>query len=133
MLEREEYTALPEVGCVVTLNALRDLCHYRSVIAGWWDPLGSPQAKNETAVKLALIHSEVSEALEGFRKNLKDTHLTDRPMAEVELADVLIRVFDLAGRHGFDLGGAFVEKLEYNRTRADHQAGARAASDGKKF
>ena len=128
-----DYNALLEADAIFTLNALRDLCHHHSVTAGWWDPLGSPEAKYETPLKIALIHSEVSEALEGFRKNINDTHLTDRPMAEVELADALIRIFDLAGRHGFDVGGALVEKLAYNITRKDHQPGARAAGDGKKF
>ncbi len=124
--------AMPE-GAAETLNGFADHCHDRSVKAGWWDPKDSPEAKYETPLKIALIHSEVSEALEGFRKNFPDTHLTHRPMAEVELADVLIRVFDLAGRHGFDIGGAFVEKLAYNTSRSDHQPSARAAGDGKKF
>lgn len=113
-----------------TINLFVRFCHRRSVEAGWWPKL--PEA-NEVPLKLALIHSEVSEALEGFRKNLNDTHLTTRPMIEVELADVLIRTFDLAGRLGLDLGGAFVEKLAYNVIRPDHQPGARMAGDGKKF
>ena len=48
-------------------------------------------------------------------------HLLHRPMAEVELADALIRILDFAGMKGYDLGGAVREKLDYNRTRSDHK------------
>ena len=51
-----------------------------------------------------LIVSEVSECMEGERKNLMDTHLKHRKMAEVELADILIRVFDYAGAFGYGGG-----------------------------
>lgn len=50
-----------------------------------------------------------------------DDHLPHRPMAEVELADALIRILDFAGMKGYDLGGAVREKLDYNRTRNDHK------------
>lgn len=108
-------------------------CHERSVRAGWYnDPkTGEPISRN-VGEMLALIHSEVSEALEGYRKNLNDTHLTDRPMIEVELADVLIRVFDLAGHLKLDLGESYRRKLLYNATRADHKPEIRAAG-GKAF
>lgn len=109
-------------------------CHGRSVRAGWHhDPnTGAPITRN-VAEMLCLIHSEVSEALEGFRKNLNDTHLTDRQMIEVELADVLIRVFDLAGYLELDLGQSYRRKLVYNATREDHRPEARAAANGKAF
>jgi len=54
-------------------------------------------------------------------------------MVEVELADALIRIFDYAGEYNLDLGGAFIEKLEYNRTREDHTHAARLGPNGKKF
>lgn len=63
------------------------------------------------------------------------THLSldNRPMAEVELADALIRICDYAGRFGYDLGGAVSEKLEYNKNRADHKIENRLKDKGKKF
>ena len=54
-------------------------------------------------------------------------------MAEVELADVLIRVFDYAGAFGYDLDGAVSEKLVYNAQRPDHKAEARLRAGGKKW
>jgi hypothetical protein len=82
---------------------------------------------------IALIHSEVSEMLEGVRKELMDTHLVHRPMEEVEAADIFIRLMDYCAYRGLDLGGATIEKLEYNRRRADHTNAARLAAGGKKF
>lgn len=109
------------------INNLVTLCHSRSKAAGWHDK------QREVGTMIALIHSEVSEALEGFRKDLMDDHLPHRPMAEVELADAVIRICDLAGKEGFDLGGAIMEKLEYNLHRLDHKKENRAGENGKKF
>jgi NTP pyrophosphatase (non-canonical NTP hydrolase) len=54
-------------------------------------------------------------------------------MLEVELADALIRICDLAGAMQLDLGGAVREKLDYNATRADHKFEARTAEGGKAY
>lgn len=108
-------------------NMLVDLCHGLAREAGWHDK------PREVGTMLALVHSEVSEALEGFRKDLNDDHLTNRKMAEVELADAVIRIFDLAGSKSFDIGGALVEKLKYNTTRKDHKKENREKENGKKF
>lgn len=102
----------------------------------WWHDPATGEAHDVNKLfpeKLCLVHSEISEALEGHRKGLKDDKLPHRPMAEVELADAVIRIFDLAGQAQFDLGGAIAEKLEYNRTRADHTPEARLSAGGKKY
>ena len=109
------------------INEVSNICHRLAVDAGWHDK------PREVGTMLALIHSEVSEALEGFRKDLNDDHLTHRKMAEVELADAVIRIFDLAGSQGFDIVSAMMEKLLYNTRRADAKPENRAKKHGKKF
>ena len=116
----------------MNLNDLSASVHQANI--KWWHDLqtGEPISRNKGEL-LALIHSEISEALEGERKNLMDDHLPHRRMAEVELADAIIRIFDYCGAFGYDLQGAFEEKMEYNRHRADHKPENRAKEGGKKF
>lgn len=163
---------------------------------GWWDD------PNRCIYQtLQLVSTEIAEATEGERKDLMDDHLPTRKMGEVELADALIRVLDLAGRYnwkivdvvdlppefsdpdlsiggkhlfinaclislthnlpndleapdrvamyhysrlclaivttaesrGYDIEGAMVEKLAYNKNRADHKRENRAKEGGKAF
>jgi NTP pyrophosphatase (non-canonical NTP hydrolase) len=116
---------------------LQRACHGAAYAAGWWgDGTTSPDPRDNKMCfsnKLCLVHSEVSEAMEGDRKSLKDDHLPHRDMREVELADVVIRVFDLAGAYSMDLGGAIAEKMAFNASRADHKIEARTATAGKAY
>lgn len=114
------------------INTSVDFCHGAMVDVGWWDgvDISNPYI---LATKLCLIHSEISEAMEGARKDLMDDHLPDRTMFEVELADALIRILDLAGAVGLDLGGAVDDKMAYNKTRADHKKDNRNKVNGKKY
>jgi len=112
------------------------VCHGAARDAGWWnndDPNTSQANPLHFSNKLCLIHSEISEAMEGDRKKLKDDKLPHRDMREVELADAVIRIFDLAGGYGMDLAGAIVEKLAFNAQRADHKPENRAAAGGKAY
>ena len=114
------------------LNQLAQECHEAN--QHWWHhPATGARLDRNKGELLMLIVSEVAEAMEGERKGLMDDHLPHRRMAEVELADVLIRVFDYAGAFGYDLDGAVAEKRAYNAQRADHKAKARLRADGKKW
>lgn len=86
------------------INKLCQEAYETAKSKGWHDE------ERETATWLALIHSEVSEALEADRKG------DDENFVE-ELADVCIRVFDFCGLKGIDLQSAILSKMEHNKTR----------------
>lgn len=114
------------------LNEYAKQCHEAN--AKWWHDLetGKRLTRNKGEL-IALMHSELSEMLEGVRKDNFDDKLGHRKAEEVELVDLLIRAFDYAGAYGLDLDAAFYEKMEYNRTRVDHTHEHRRAVGGKKF
>ncbi len=116
----------------MNLNELSQTVHAANI--KWWQNIetGEPIKRNKGEL-LALIHSEVSEALEGERKDLMDDKLPHRKMAEVELADTIIRILDYAAGFGYDLQGAFDEKMAYNAKREDHTHEARKIAGGKQF
>lgn len=86
--------------------------------ANGWNVCTPDDAENvyKLGTVLALIHSEVSEALEAVRKG-------DRENFAEELADVLIRVLDCAGGLGIDLDAEVRAKLEKNRLRGYRHGG----------
>jgi NTP pyrophosphatase (non-canonical NTP hydrolase) len=111
-----------------------NLCHGAALEGGWWTDLETGEKKERNKGELlCLIHSEVSEAMEGARKDLMDDKLPHRKMEEVELADVIIRILDYAGGFDLDVGGALLEKVAYNAQRADHKLSNRKLAGGKKF
>ena len=116
------------------LRAAQHLAHQTAQEAGWYrDPkTGEPVVRNFGEV-VALMHSELSEALEADRKGLKDDKLPHRDGREVEFADCIIRILDTAAALGLDVAGALIEKNRYNRSRLDHKLETRAADGGKKY
>jgi len=121
------------------INLFAADCHAATRKAGWYTDLATGKALDRNVPEmLMLIVSEVSEAMEGIRKSkpgkvLMDDKLPNRPMAEVELADAMIRIGDLAAFLGYDLGGAIVEKMAFNANREDHKIENRLKAGGKAF
>ena len=128
------FGGLFKVGETITtasaVNTLQYRCYKAARDAGWWDAERHPFTFSN---KLMLTVSELAEAMEADRKGLKDDKLPHRDGREVELADALIRICDLAGAYGFDLGGAVEEKMAYNLSRQDHTREHRAAFGGKAY
>lgn len=122
----------PEQYKADTINQLAGECHVANM-KWWYNPATGERIIRNRGEMLMLMVSELAECMEGERKDLMDTHLPNRKMAEVELADAMIRLMDYAAGLGYDLGGAFIEKMAYNAKRADHTDAARLAAGGKKF
>jgi NTP pyrophosphatase (non-canonical NTP hydrolase) len=109
------------------LNEMRDAAHANSRAKGWYDEELGPKNIPEM---LALLHSEVSEALEDYRDGkmaltfAKDAQNNAKPCGfPSEIADILIRVGDLAGHLGIDLEEAVRAKMAHNATRPHRHGG----------
>ena len=125
-----------EIGEVYgrAITDISTIIHQSCVDAGWYTNLddGEPLVRNVPEM-LCLIHSEISEALEGYRKGLKDDHLPEYDNIDVELADAVIRIFDLCGYLGIEIGEVIRDKFDYNQIREDHKITNRLKDGGKKI
>lgn len=120
-------------GVVITAaDELTRVCYGLAKQSGWHD---GPIAANPLRVptRLMLIVSELGEAMEAHRKGKMDDHLPSYDGVTVELADAVIRIFDLAGAEGLPLSDAIAAKLAYNQRRADHKPENRAKAGGKAY
>lgn len=123
---------LPPLPPELTVAELVRSSHQDSLNAGWWRET-DPWDAYVVPTKLMLIVSEIAEAMEGHRRDLRDDKLPHRKMIEVELADAMLRIADLAGWLGLDLEGAIREKQAYNRQRSDHKISVRSNKHGKMY
>lgn len=87
-------------------------CYTTARAKGFWPAEGRNRAE-----MIALMHSELSEMLEGVRKPGPDSHCPDFTSEEVEAADLLIRLLDYCGGHELRLFEALIAKMNFNDSR----------------
>lgn len=113
---------MDESTILAAIDALIMEAHKTAVDHGFWDSM-TPRNQGEM---IALMHSELSEALEALRNGrTADKHCPTHDALAVELADVLVRIFDFCGGFGVDLAPALRAKMAYNK--------GRPLKHGKKF
>lgn len=100
------------------LAMLQNEIHTNAVNHGWWDE------ERSFGDIIALCHTELSEAYEGYRNHSpQDQHIPQFGNVEVELADCVIRILDFCGHSGIDLGKVIEAKHQYNLTRSYKHGG----------
>jgi NTP pyrophosphatase (non-canonical NTP hydrolase) len=124
LVEVGEWPKFPEGHMLAGIQDLQYECWKIADDHGWHD---EPATFGD---RIALIHSEASEALEEFRDGHAPTETYYKPEkpdkpegVPSELADIIIRVLDLAEINGIDIDLALETKMAYNRTRPYRHGG----------
>lgn len=97
------------------INDFMQEVHENAVAHGWWDE------ERTFGDIIALCHSELSEALEEYRKGYEVDEMYYKGFkpegVSLELADCIIRILDYCGHEGIDIENAIKIKHKYNKTR----------------
>lgn len=106
----------------MNISKLVDKAHGAAIASGWHD------TERSVGEDIALMHSELSEALEAYREyeTVESVLRCDDEKPEgviIELADVVIRIADFCGKHGLNLEEAIKEKMRFNKTRPYRHGG----------
>jgi NTP pyrophosphatase (non-canonical NTP hydrolase) len=106
------------------IRKLQKRAHATATEKGWWEGR-TPEDVQTVLACLALVHSEISEAVEAVRdEGVNDWMDGFKPCGlAVELADAVIRIADLCGAIGIDLNDAIEAKMKYNETRPHRHGG----------
>jgi NTP pyrophosphatase (non-canonical NTP hydrolase) len=125
MIMKKPRVLPPLVGVTMcnNLTQLQKEAYEMARIHGWHDKKVTP------GEMIALMHSELSEALEEIRNGHEVTEIymnvgSDKPEGvPIELADCVIRILDFCGRYGIDLNYAVALKMIYNDSRPYRHGG----------
>ena len=105
---------------ITEFKAVADEVNQIAIEKGWW------KGERNEGELIALMHSELSEALEALRHgNPPDDKIPEFSGVEAEFADVIIRIMDMASAKGLRVGEAIVAKVAFNQDRPYKHGGKR--------